>query len=119
MDQRIIAGLGNIYGCEALFRAGLSPLRAAKTLARRGGHPAERTEHLVAAIRTVLGEAIQAGGSTLNDYRHTDGSSGRFQEAFKVYDREGFACVRAGCMGTVRRIVQTGRATFYCPKCQR
>ena len=118
MDQRVVAGLGNIYVSEALFRAGLSPLRAAATLAGRGARAAGRSGLLVAAAQDVLTEAILAGGSTLKDYRHADGSSGQYQEAFKVYGREDQGCLRPGCSGTVRRIVQTGRATFYCPRCQ-
>ena len=119
MDQRIVAGLGNIYVCEALFRSGLSPNRAAGALARKGGKPTDRGERLVVAIREVLEAAIAAGGSTLRDYRHTDGSLGYFQHAFSVYGREGEACVRPGCGGTVRRIVQAGRSTFWCSQCQR
>jgi formamidopyrimidine-DNA glycosylase len=118
MDQRVVAGLGNIYVCEALHRAGLSPNRAAKSLAARGGRPGERAERLAGAIQAVLRDALRAGGSTLKDYRHADGTSGAFQESFSVYDREGGACLGAGCGGTVKRMVQTGRATFYCPKCQ-
>lgn len=117
LDQRIIAGLGNIYVCEALFRAGLLPTRKAATLATRGGKPTERADALVAALRSVLADAIAAGGSSLRDYRHADGALGEFQHAFSVYDREGKPCPRCG--GTVRRIVQSGRSTFYCPKCQR
>jgi formamidopyrimidine-DNA glycosylase len=118
-DQRIVAGLGNIYVCEALFRAGLSPKRPAASLATKRGKPAAHTERLVVAIRAVLADAIAAGGSSLRDYRHADGALGTFQHTFAVYDRTGDACVRAGCGGTVRRIVQAGRSTFYCPKCQR
>jgi len=118
-DQRIIAGLGNIYVCEALFRAGLAPKRPAASLATRQGRPTERARRLVAAIREVLKAAIAAGGSSLRDYRHADGALGEFQHAFAVYDREGEACVRPGCRGVVRRIVQSGRSTFFCPKCQR
>jgi formamidopyrimidine-DNA glycosylase len=119
MDQRIVAGLGNIYVCEALYRSGLSPNRAAGALSRAGGKPTERGGRLVVAIRDVLGEAIAAGGSTLRDYRHTDGSLGYFQHAFAVYGREGEPCVRPGCGGIVNRIVQAGRSTFYCGRCQR
>lgn len=119
MDQRNIAGLGNIYVCEALHRAGLSPNRAAGGLARQGGKPTERGERLTRAIRDVLEAAIVAGGSTLRDYRHTDGSLGYFQHSFAVYGREGEACARPGCGGTVKRIVQAGRSTFYCGTCQR
>lgn len=119
LDQRNIAGLGNIYVCEALHRAGLSPNRAASVLADRKGRPTERAERLVPIIRAVLEEAIEAGGSTLRDYKHTDGSLGYFQHSFKVYGREGEPCTREGCGGTVKRIVQSGRSTFYCGKCQR
>jgi formamidopyrimidine-DNA glycosylase len=118
IDQRLIAGLGNIYACEALFRARLSPLRMASTLARRT-RPDQRLEALVTAIRGVLSQAIEAGGSTLRDYARIDGSPGGFQTIFEVYDREGEACLRDGCPGIVRRIVQSGRSTFYCPRCQR
>jgi formamidopyrimidine-DNA glycosylase len=116
-DQRIIAGLGNIYVCEALFRARLSPKRKAATLATKGGRPTERARGLVAAIGGVLKDAIAAGGSSLRDYRHADGTLGEFQHAFAVYDREGEPC--PGCRGKVKRIVQGGRSTFYCPRCQR
>jgi len=119
MDQRIIAGLGNIYVCEALFRAGLAPSRKASTLAKRSGAPSVHAEPLVAAIRAVLEEAIAAGGSTLRDYRRADGSEGRFQERFSVYGREGEPCVRPGCRGIVRRTIHGARSTFYCPVCQR
>jgi len=119
LDQRIIAGLGNIYVCEALYRAVLSPTRKAATLAARTGKPTERARALVAALRSVLSDAIAAGGSSLRDYRHADGALGEFQHAFSVYDREGKPCPRPGCGGTVKRIVQSGRSTFYCPKCQR
>jgi formamidopyrimidine-DNA glycosylase len=118
VDQRLIAGLGNIYACEALFRADISPLRKAGTVATKTGKPTKRTEALVKGIKTVLEEAIRAGGSSLRDYRHADGRLGRFQHRFKVYGREGKPCPRKGCGGTVRRIVQGGRSTFYCPTCQ-
>lgn len=119
MDQRIVAGLGNIYVCEALFRAGISPKRSASTLGKRNGKPSDQAARLVNSIRDVLAAAIEAGGSTLRDYRHTDGSLGYFQHAFAVYGREGETCARTGCGSTVRRIVQAGRSTFYCPRCQR
>jgi formamidopyrimidine-DNA glycosylase len=119
LDQRLVAGLGNIYVCEALHRAGLSPRRLAGTIAGRGGTTTIRAERLATAIRDVLAEAIEAGGSTLRDYAHTDGSLGYFQHAFRVYDREGEPCPRPGCGGTVQRIVQSGRSTFFCPRCQR
>jgi formamidopyrimidine-DNA glycosylase len=118
-DQRIVAGLGNIYVCEALFRAGLSPTRKAATIATRAARPTQRAEKLVTAIKAVLNDAIAAGGSSLRDYRRADGALGEFQHAFAVYGREGKPCAREGCRGTVRRIVQAGRSTFYCPKCQR
>ncbi len=118
-DQRVVAGLGNIYVCEALHRAHLSPKRGAATLATRGGAPAPRAASLAEAIRAVLEDAIRAGGTSLRDHRQTNGELGYFQHAFRVYDREGEPCPTPGCRGTVRRIVQGGRSTFYCPACQR
>ena len=117
-DQRVVAGLGNIYVCEALFRARLSPKRRASTIAGRNGKPNERAAALVDAIKAVLKDAIQAGGSSLRDHRRADGSLGDFQHNFLVYDREGQPCP-GGCKGVVKRIVQTGRSTFYCPGCQK
>ena len=119
IDQRLIAGLGNIYACEALWRARLSPKRRAGTLARRNGGPTKEASALVAAIRAVLKEAIAAGGSSLRDHIRTDGELGEFQHRFSVYEREGEPCPRRGCGGTVVRIVQAGRSTYYCPVCQR
>jgi len=116
-DQRVVAGLGNIYVCEALFRAGLSPKRRASTIADRGGKPNARAESLVVAIKAVLADAIEAGGSSLRDHRRADGSLGDFQHNFRVYDREGEPC--PGCRGRIKRIVQVGRSTFYCPSCQK
>jgi formamidopyrimidine-DNA glycosylase len=118
-DQRVIAGLGNIYVCEALHRARLSPKRGAATLATRSGIPAPRAGALVESIKAVLQDAIAAGGSSLRDHRQTDGEIGLFQHDFRVYDREGKPCRTPDCRGTVRRIVQGGRSTFYCPVCQR
>ena len=118
-DQKVVAGLGNIYVCEALHRARLSPKRMASTIATRVGGPNERAEALVDAIKAVLGDAIKAGGSSLRDHRRTDGELGYFQHHFRVYDREGAACVTPGCKGTVKRIVQGGRSTFFCPVCQK
>ncbi len=118
VDQRLIAGLGNIYACEALFGAGISPKRLAGTLATTAGRPTAKTRALVEAIKSVLNEAIRAGGSSLRDYKRADGSLGEFQHRFKVYGREGKPCAKKGCGGTVRRIVQGGRSTFYCPTCQ-
>jgi len=109
LDQRLVAGLGNIYVCEALYRAGIHPKRAG------GSVSLERLRKLVPAIHAVLAEAIEAGGSTLKDFVSPDGELGYFSKAFAVYDREGKPCA---CGGTVRRIVQGGRSTFYCPKCQ-
>jgi len=119
LDQRNVAGLGNIYVCEALHRASLSPKRAASALARRDASPTGRADRLATAIRDVLRDAIAAGGSTLRDYAHTDGSLGYFQHAFSVYGREGETCRKPGCGGTVKRIVQSGRSTFHCSHCQR
>jgi formamidopyrimidine-DNA glycosylase len=118
-DQRIVAGLGNIYVCEALHRALLSPKRKAATIALRSGAPHARAERLVEGIKAVLRDAITAGGSSLRDHRRTDGELGAFQHNFRVYDREGKACVTPGCRGTVRRVVQQGRSTFFCPNCQK
>lgn len=119
LDQRVVAGLGNIYVCEALFRAGLSPRRLAGSITRKEGRPTERLERLVGAVRGVIAEAIEAGGSTLRDYAHTDGTLGYFQHRFSVYDREGEPCSREGCGGRVQRIVQSGRSSFFCGACQR
>ncbi len=119
LDQTVVAGLGNIYVCEALHRARLSPKRAASTIAIRAGAPNERTERLVDAIKAVLADAIKAGGSSLRDHRRTDGELGYFQHHFRVYDRAGERCVTPGCRGTIKRIVQGGRSTFFCPVCQR
>jgi formamidopyrimidine-DNA glycosylase len=119
LDQRLIAGLGNIYVCEALHRAGLSPRRAAGTLARRNGAPTEHAHRLAEVIPQVLNEAIEAGGSSLRDHRQTDGTLGYFQHRFRVYDREGEPCPTPECSGTIRRIVQSGRSTFFCRVCQR
>jgi len=118
-DQKVVAGLGNIYVCEALHRALLSPRRAAATLATRSGKPTPRAEKLVTAIKDVLHDAIKAGGSSLRDHRRTDGELGDFQHNFRVYDREGKPCPTRGCRGTIRRVVQAGRSTFFCPVCQR
>ena len=120
-DQRVVAGLGNIYVCEALYRARLSPKRQASTIADRHGKPTARAQALVEAIKAVLTDAIKAGGSSLRDHRRADGSLGDFQHNFQVYDREGEPC--PSCKGkkntTVKRIVQAGRSSFYCPSCQK
>jgi formamidopyrimidine-DNA glycosylase len=119
LDQRVVAGLGNIYVCEALFRSHLSPRRLAATLATKKGEPTDHAKHLVSAIHTVLNRAIKAGGSSLRDHRQTSGELGYFQHSFQVYDREGEKCQSAGCGGIVRRFTQNGRSTFWCPKCQK
>jgi len=119
LDQSIVAGLGNIYVCEALHRAKLSPKRRASTIASRTGAPNDHAARLLEGIRMVLNDAIKAGGSSLRDHRQTDGALGMFQHNFRVYDREGERCVTPGCKGTIKRIVQTGRSTFFCPVCQK
>jgi len=113
LDQRIVAGLGNIYVCEALFRAGISPLKKARDLSSK------RVASLVPIIRVVLKDAIEAGGSSLKDFRQADGELGYFQHRFDVYDRETQPCRKPDCGGIVGRVVQSGRSSFYCPKCQR
>ena len=113
LDQKTVAGLGNIYVCEALFRAGISPRRKAANLGRA------RIERLIPAIRSVLGEAIDAGGSSLRDFAASDGQLGYFQHGFAVYDRAGAPCTTSGCNANVSRIVQSGRSSFFCPACQR
>jgi formamidopyrimidine-DNA glycosylase len=113
LDQSLVAGLGNIYVCEALYRAGINPQRKAKRIA------APRIAALVPIIRDVLRDAIDAGGSSLRDYRQADGELGYFQHRFDVYGREGEPCRSADCGSTIRRIVQSGRSSFYCPTCQR
>jgi formamidopyrimidine-DNA glycosylase len=118
LDQRLIAGLGNIYVCEALFRAKLHPEAPAGSLAGIDGAATDAATRLAAIIRDVLIEAVEAGGSTLRDFAHADGSLGYFQHRFRVYGREGEACAAQGCAGTVTRIVQSGRSTFFCPICQ-
>ena len=118
LDQTVVAGLGNIYVCEALHRARLSPRRRASTLATRGVANA-RAIALVDAIKAVLHAAIKAGGSSLRDHRRTDGELGYFQHHFRAYDRDGETCVTPGCKGTIKRIVQNGRSTFFCPVCQK
>lgn len=113
LDQRIVAGLGNIYVCEALYRARISPLTAAGKVSR------PRLETLATEIREVLKDAIEAGGSTLRDFANAEGGQGYFQHRFDVYGREGEPCRGEGCTGVVKRIVQGGRSTFYCPACQK
>src|ERR1700704_5568117 len=135
LDQRVVAGLGNIYVCEALYRSHLSPRRLDATLATKagqrksvaagqrksvaGGEPTDHAKRLVDAIHAVLNQAIKAGGSSLRDHRQTSGELGYFQHSFQVYDREGEKCQTAGCGGIVKRFTQNGRSTFWCPKCQK
>lgn len=119
LDQKNIAGLGNIYVCEALWRSHLAPTRAAGTLVDKKGQPKSGLLALTGAIRTVIADAIAAGGSSLRDHIQTDGTLGYFQHAFSVYDREGEPCRTPGCGGTIARMVQAGRSTFFCPKCQK
>jgi formamidopyrimidine-DNA glycosylase len=113
LDQRVVAGLGNIYVCEALFRSGISPRRKAGRIGEG------RVRSLVPVIRQVLADAIEAGGSSLRDYRQADGELGYFQHTFRVYGREGEPCTTPGCSDMVERIVQSGRSSFYCASCQR
>jgi formamidopyrimidine-DNA glycosylase len=119
LDQRVVAGLGNIYVCEALFRSHLSPRRLAATLATKKGETTEHAERLVDSIHAVLNQAIKAGGSSISDHRLTNGELGYFQHSFQVYDREGEKCRTGKCSGIVRRFTQKGRSTFWCPKCQK
>jgi formamidopyrimidine-DNA glycosylase len=119
LDQRVVAGLGNIYVCEALYRSHLSPRRLAATLATKKAEPTDHAKRLVTAIHAVLNQAIKAGGSSLRDHRQTSGELGYFQHSFQVYDREGEKCQTAGCSGIVKRFTQNGRSTFWCPKCQK
>lgn len=116
LDQHVVAGIGNIYACEALFGAGIDPRKPASSLTRK------KAAELVAAIKDVLKRAIAAGGSSLKDYRQADGSLGYFQHGFKVYDREGESCPvckKGGKRSVIHRITQAGRSTFYCPSCQK
>jgi formamidopyrimidine-DNA glycosylase len=119
LDQRVVAGLGNIYVCEALYRAHLSPRRLAATVATKKGETTDHARRLVEEIHTVLNQAIKAGGSSLRDHRQTSGELGYFQHSFQVYDREGEKCRTARCGDTIRRFNQNGRSTFWCPKCQK
>ncbi len=118
LDQRTVAGLGNIYVSEALHRAHIRPDVPAGKLVLKSGAPSRRLEDLADSVRAVLAEAIEAGGSTLRDFRAADGASGYFQHRFAVYDREGEPCPTPGCQGVIRRIVQSGRSSFFCPVCQ-
>ncbi len=118
LDQHVVAGLGNIYVCESLFHARISPEKASGVLANANGGATGKARRLASAIRAVIADAIAAGGSSLRDYRKADGSLGYFQHSFAVYGREGEACLRSGCRGVIRRLQQSGRSTFYCHHCQ-
>jgi formamidopyrimidine-DNA glycosylase len=118
LDQRLVAGLGNIYVCEALFRSRLSPQAPAGSLVTATGRPKAKAHALSDAIKAVLEEAVTHGGSTLRDHAQVDGTAGAMQERFRVYDREGKPCFTPGCRGVVGRLVQSGRSTFHCPVCQ-
>ncbi|MEP3047011.1 MAG: bifunctional DNA-formamidopyrimidine glycosylase/DNA-(apurinic or apyrimidinic site) lyase [Roseibium sp.] len=118
LNQKLIAGLGNIYVCEALWRTGLSPTRLAGTLATKNGKATAKANALAIHIRETLEDAIKAGGSSLRDHTQADGSLGYFQHSFAVYDREGGGCQTPDCNGTIARLVQSNRSTFYCPSCQ-
>jgi formamidopyrimidine-DNA glycosylase len=119
LDQRVVAGLGNIYVCEALHRAHLSPKRMASTLTLRNLAPSDHAKRLVGAIHIVLNAAIEAGGSSLRDHRRTNGDLGDFQHSFRVYDREKQKCPTPKCGGIIKRFTQGGRSSFWCPKCQK
>jgi formamidopyrimidine-DNA glycosylase len=112
LDQRVVAGLGNIYVCEALHRSAISPIKPASEISKA------KIKTLTAAIKDVLAEAIEAGGSTLRDYAGADGALGYFQHTFRAYGREGEPCVTPSCRGVIERTVQAGRSTFFCPVCQ-
>ena len=118
LDQRTVAGLGNIYVCEILFRSGISPRRRASSVAGKSG-VTKRVERVTAATHDVIVEAIDAGGSSISDFVNVEGDMGYFSHSFQVYGREGEPCLSGGCDTTIRRIVQAGRSTFYCPNCQR
>jgi formamidopyrimidine-DNA glycosylase len=119
LDQRVVAGLGNIYVAEALHRAHILPTVEARSLLTKADKPKKALEDLSYAVREVLIEAIEVGGSTLRDFRNAEGGSGYFQHRFAVYDREGEPCPTPLCKGTIERIVQSGRSTFFCPVCQK
>ncbi|MTH99750.1 bifunctional DNA-formamidopyrimidine glycosylase/DNA-(apurinic or apyrimidinic site) lyase [Roseibium sp. RKSG952] len=119
LDQRIIAGLGNIYVCEALWRTGLAPARPAGSIAGKQGRATKKTSELAFNIKQILIEAIEAGGSSLRDHARTDGTLGYFQHSFAVYGQENQPCRKAGCDGVIERIVQSNRSTFYCRSCQK
>ena len=119
LDQRIVVGVGNIYACEALHRSGIHPQRQSKTLVRKDGKPTKKLDLLAEKVVEVLEQAVEVGGSSLNDFADVNGTLGYFGHHFQVYDREDEPCLKANCGGTIERITQSGRSTFLCPRCQR
>ena len=119
LDQRVVVGVGNIYACEALHRSGIHPTRSSKTLVRKDGKPTTKLSFLVEKVIEVLHQAVEVGGSSLNDFADVNGTLGYFGHHFQAYDREDGPCLKEGCGGTIERITQSGRSTFLCPRCQR
>ena len=119
LDQRVVVGVGNIYACEALHRSGIHPTRSSKTLVRKDGKPTAKLSLLVEKVVEVLHQAVEVGGSSLNDFADVNGTLGYFGHHFQAYDREDGPCLKDGCGGTIERITQSGRSTFLCPRCQR
>ena len=119
LDQRVVVGVGNIYACEALHRSGIHPTRSSKTLVRKDGKPTSKLSLLVEKVIEVLHQAVEVGGSSLNDFADVNGTLGYFGHHFQAYDREDGPCLKEGCGGTIERITQSGRSTFLCPRCQR
>jgi formamidopyrimidine-DNA glycosylase len=119
LDQRVVVGVGNIYACEALHRSGIHPTRSSKTLVRKDGKPTTKLSMLVEKVIEVLHQAVEVGGSSLNDFADVNGTLGYFGHHFQAYDREDGPCLKDGCGGTIERITQSGRSTFLCPRCQR
>ena len=119
LDQRIVVGVGNIYACEALYRSGIHPQRESRTLVRKDGKPTKKLDVLVENVVQVLEQAVEVGGSSLNDFADVNGTLGYFGHHFQAYDREDQPCLKADCGGTIERITQSGRSTFLCPRCQR
>ena len=119
LDQRVVVGVGNIYACEALHRSGIHPQRQSKTLVRKDGKPTKKLQRLHENVVQVLEQAVEVGGSSLNDFADVNGTLGYFGHHFQAYDREDQPCLQANCGGTIERITQSGRSTFLCPRCQR
>lgn len=119
LDQRVVVGVGNIYACEALHRSGIHPQRQSKTLVRQDGKPTKKLQRLHENVVQVLEQAVEVGGSSLNDFADVNGTLGYFGHHFQAYDREDQPCLQANCGGTIERITQSGRSTFLCPRCQR